>query len=216
MTRFRRHSAPVGSIFITILTFATLVAFVAAPSAAQGDPPRPAPQRLDPVTVHLKPLPDGVHRVLVDQGPDGSHEIFLEMDDGSTRRLSPGEFATLLYDSESSKSGLHRFLNISSAAGFWWVLLGLLGQVLFTGRMVLQWLVSEKARRSVVPVAFWWMSLAGASMLLIYFVWRRDIVGVLGQSTGWFIYTRNLWLIYRPGRRGKPRGTDRAAPEERN
>ncbi|HHQ49151.1 MAG TPA: hypothetical protein ENK19_09765 [Acidobacteria bacterium] len=83
-----------------------------------------------------------------------------------------------------------------------WVALGLLGQVLFTGRMVVQWLVSEKRKRSVVPVIFWWMSLGGATMLLIYFLWRKDIVGVLGQSTGWFIYSRNLWLIYRhPGPR---------------
>jgi lipid-A-disaccharide synthase-like uncharacterized protein len=65
--------------------------------------------------------------------------------------------------------------------------LGLLGQVLFTGRMLVQWLASEKQKRSVVPVAFWWMSLIGATMLLVYFTWRRDIVGVLGQATGWFI-----------------------------
>jgi lipid-A-disaccharide synthase-like uncharacterized protein len=63
--------------------------------------------------------------------------------------------------------------------------------------MLLQWLVSERSRRSVVPVGFWWLSLLGASMLLVYFVWRRDIVGVVGQSTGWIIYGRNLWLIYR-------------------
>jgi lipid-A-disaccharide synthase-like uncharacterized protein len=88
-------------------------------------------------------------------------------------------------------------LNITGPAGIAWVAMGLLGQVLFTGRMILQWLTSERARRSVVPVGFWWMSLAGASMLLAYFVWRRDIVGVLGQSAGWMIYSRNLWLIYR-------------------
>ena len=76
-------------------------------------------------------------------------------------------------------------------------MLGLLGQVLFTGRMLIQWLASERERRSVVPVAFWWMSLAGASMLLVYFLWRKDIIGVLGQSAGWVVYTRNLWLIYR-------------------
>jgi lipid-A-disaccharide synthase-like uncharacterized protein len=76
--------------------------------------------------------------------------------------------------------------------------LGFLGQALFTGRMLVQWLTSERQRRSVVPVAFWWLSLAGASMLLGYFVWRKDIVGVLGQGTGWAIYVRNLWLLYRP------------------
>ncbi|MGD8441818.1 MAG: lipid-A-disaccharide synthase N-terminal domain-containing protein [Holophagae bacterium] len=84
--------------------------------------------------------------------------------------------------------------------GIAWVVLGLLGQVVFAGRMIVQWLISERSRRSVVPVAFWWMSLAGASMLLVYFLWRRDIVGVLGQCTGWIIYLRNLVLIYRERR----------------
>ncbi|MGE3175115.1 MAG: lipid-A-disaccharide synthase N-terminal domain-containing protein [Planctomycetota bacterium] len=90
-------------------------------------------------------------------------------------------------------------LNVSSPAGFAWVLLGLLGQVLFTGRMLVQWLVSERSGRSVVPPAFWWMSLVGATMLLVYFVWRKEPIGVLGQATGWFIYVRNLWMIHRPG-----------------
>ena len=53
-------------------------------------------------------------------------------------------------------------------------------------------------RRSVVPTIFWWMSLLGASMLLVYFIWRKDIGGILGQGTGWAIYARNLWMIYRP------------------
>ena len=73
-------------------------------------------------------------------------------------------------------------------------------QVLFTGRMLVQWLASEKRKRSVVPVAFWWMSLIGGVMLLTYFIWRKDIVGVAGQSTGLLVYGRNLILIRR--RRG--------------
>ncbi|MEM6911223.1 MAG: lipid-A-disaccharide synthase N-terminal domain-containing protein [Verrucomicrobiota bacterium] len=81
--------------------------------------------------------------------------------------------------------------------GLFWVGLGLLGQFLFTGRMIVQWLASEKQKRSVVPTAFWWMSLGGSSLLIIYFTWRVDIVGILGQSTGWFIYLRNLWFIYK-------------------
>jgi lipid-A-disaccharide synthase-like uncharacterized protein len=82
--------------------------------------------------------------------------------------------------------------------GYLWVGLGLLGQVLFTGRMIVQWLVSEKQKRSVVPPIFWWMSLIGSTMLMVYFLWRRDPIGLLGQSFGWFIYVRNLWMIYRP------------------
>ena len=86
--------------------------------------------------------------------------------------------------------------NITTVAGVLWVGLGLLGQVLFTGRMVIQWLVSEKQQRSVVPPIFWHLSLAGASMLLAYFIWRKDLVGVIGQATGFFIYVRNVYLIH--------------------
>ena len=68
--------------------------------------------------------------------------------------------------------------------------------------MLVQWLASERNRRSVVPVGFWWMSLGGATLLLVYFVWRKDVVGVLGQATGWLIYVRNLSLIYRSPRPG--------------
>jgi lipid-A-disaccharide synthase-like uncharacterized protein len=70
-----------------------------------------------------------------------------------------------------------------------------MGQLVFTGRMLVQWLASERSGRSVIPVAFWWMSLGGAVMLVAYFVWRRDIVGIVGQATGLFIYARNLVLI---------------------
>lgn len=98
------------------------------------------------------------------------------------------------------RSRLYRVLDITSPLGVLWVVVGFLGQFLFTGRMIVQWLVSEKAKRSVVPPVFWWMSLTGASMLLAYFIWRQDIVGVFGQVTGWLIYVRNLWLLYRPKR----------------
>ncbi|HRC84950.1 MAG TPA: lipid-A-disaccharide synthase N-terminal domain-containing protein [Thermoanaerobaculia bacterium] len=81
--------------------------------------------------------------------------------------------------------------------GLAWVGLGLAGQLLFTGRMLLQWLASERERRSVVPVGFWWLSVAGSTLLVAYFLWRKDLVGVLGQGAGWVIYLRNLWLIYR-------------------
>jgi len=61
--------------------------------------------------------------------------------------------------------------------------------------------VSEKQRESVVPEAFWWLSLVGGVFLFVYFVWRQDIVGVLGQSSGVVIYARNLWLIRKRRRR---------------
>jgi len=123
--------------------------------------------------------------------------IFLVQHSGAEgeRALTPQQFADLLQSRRTSSGWLATLLNISSPVGIAWVLLGLGGQLLFTGRMLVQWISSEKHRRSVVPVSFWWMSLIGATMLLAYFIWRRDIVGVLGQATGWLIYIRNLILI---------------------
>lgn len=127
----------------------------------------------------------------------GERSFLVERVDGTSERLSPEQFAALLDPGEQSKSLLYKLLNITSPIGFMWVAIGFLGQLTFTGRMLLQWLVSEREKRSVVPVGFWWMSLIGASMLMLYFIWRKDIIGVLGQSAGWTIYSRNLWLIYR-------------------
>ncbi|MCB1232722.1 MAG: lipid-A-disaccharide synthase N-terminal domain-containing protein [Verrucomicrobiae bacterium] len=87
-------------------------------------------------------------------------------------------------------------MNITSVTGILWVALGFVGQALFMGRMLVQWWASEKVKSAVVPPAFWWLSLIGSSMLMTYFIWRVEIVGFLGQSTGWLIYIRNLWFIY--------------------
>jgi lipid-A-disaccharide synthase-like uncharacterized protein len=150
--------------------------------------------------LRIRPLPPGVRQVTLEADEAGAHWFLVQQDDGTTSRLTPDELASLLEPPPDGRRLLFGLLNITSLAGVLWVAMGLLGQALFSGRMILQWIVSERSRRSVVPVGFWWMSLAGASMLLVYFVWRRDIVGVLGQSTGWIIYTRNLWLIYRERR----------------
>ncbi len=81
----------------------------------------------------------------------------------------------------------------------WWgvgvALFGLTAQAVFMARMLVQWIASEKARRSVVPVAFWWLSVAGAAMLLVYGVLRSDIVIILAQCFGLVVYARNLALI---------------------
>ncbi|MEM9479261.1 MAG: lipid-A-disaccharide synthase N-terminal domain-containing protein [Verrucomicrobiota bacterium] len=133
--------------------------------------------------------------------PLASLEI-VETDDGPGVKLKSGEvlsseeFLETLDQLNSDRGWFFKLLNITSWTGVFWVGFGLLAQVVFTGRMIVQWWASEKEKRSVVPVAFWWMSLAGASMLIVYFIWRKDIVGVLGQSTGWFIYVRNLWFIH--------------------
>jgi lipid-A-disaccharide synthase-like uncharacterized protein len=69
------------------------------------------------------------------------------------------------------------------------------------GRMLIQWIVSEKERRSHITPAFWWFSLLGGTMLFVYFVWRQDPIAIFGQSTGVVIYARNLRLIYKQRRR---------------
>lgn len=76
-----------------------------------------------------------------------------------------------------------------------WLILGYLGQALFFSRFLVQWVASERAGRSVVPVSFWFLSIAGGLILLAYSIWRKDPVFILGQSCGALIYARNLMLI---------------------
>ncbi len=134
------------------------------------------------------------------QTADGGLLYVMTNPDGSVESLTPLAFAKRHFQREQGRSFVNRLFNITSPVGILWVSVGLFGQALFTGRMLVQWLASERLRRSTIPVAFWWMSLAGATMLLAYFIWRRDIVGVLGQGLGWIIYVRNLGLIYGGGR----------------
>jgi lipid-A-disaccharide synthase-like uncharacterized protein len=76
-----------------------------------------------------------------------------------------------------------------------YLILGLLGQSLFFMRFFIQWIVSEKNKKSVIPVSFWYFSLGGGLLLLFYSISRKDPVFILGQSCGIFIYARNLYLI---------------------
>lgn len=78
-----------------------------------------------------------------------------------------------------------------------WLAVGFAGQAMFTCRFVVQWIASERRRASVIPVMFWWFSLAGGTLLLAYAIARRDPVFVLGQATGMVVYCRNLILIHR-------------------
>ena len=78
-----------------------------------------------------------------------------------------------------------------------WLVIGFVGQGAFASRFLAQWLASEKAGRSVVPVQFWFLSMVGAALLLAYAIRLRDPVFIIGQSTGMFIYLRNLSLIRR-------------------
>ena len=137
---------------------------------------------------------------------DGGLVYRLKSPDGQIEILTPLQFAKRHFQREQSRSLVNRLFNITSPIGLLWVGIGLLGQALFTGRMLVQWVASERRRRSTIPVIFWWMSLLGASMLLAYFIWRKDIVGILGQGLGWLIYLRNLGLIY--GRNSSPPGIE--------
>jgi len=76
-----------------------------------------------------------------------------------------------------------------------WILLGFIAQLLFMMRFVVQWVASERARRSVMPVAFWFFSLGGGVLLLAYAIHRRDPVFIAGQAFGLMVYIRNLSLI---------------------
>ena len=85
-------------------------------------------------------------------------------------------------------------LNIPEA---WWIGFGFAGQLIFGMRFVVQWIASERRKESYIPIHFWFLSLAGATILLTYAIYRRDPVFILGQTTGFIVYVRNLMLIYK-------------------
>jgi lipid-A-disaccharide synthase-like uncharacterized protein len=78
-----------------------------------------------------------------------------------------------------------------------WLVIGFLGQACFFSRFLVQWMASERAGRSLVPRAFWYLSIAGGTIVLSYAIWRRDPVFILGQSVGLLVYLRNLVLLRR-------------------
>ncbi len=86
-----------------------------------------------------------------------------------------------------------------------WLAIGFAGQAIFTARFLVQWAASERKRDSVVPVAFWWLSLVGGAILLAYVSYQRDPVLIVGQSLGVFIYVRNLMLVGKSRRRAARR-----------
>jgi lipid-A-disaccharide synthase-like uncharacterized protein len=86
----------------------------------------------------------------------------------------------------------------------WWVILGFVAQIMFTGRFLVQWIESEKTGHSVIPLAFWFFSIAGGLLLLAYALYRRDPVFIAGQAFGVFVYLRNLQFVLRDRRRLVP------------
>ena len=91
---------------------------------------------------------------------------------------------------------LLEYFNITSTRDLIWLSIGLIAQLSFSMRFLIQWISSEKARKSVVPVAFWWFSICGGILLLAYGIYRGEPVIILGQSFGLVVYIRNLWLIH--------------------
>ncbi|MCE3256745.1 MAG: lipid biosynthesis [Nitrobacter vulgaris] len=81
-----------------------------------------------------------------------------------------------------------------------WVVLGFVAQGFFTMRFVVQWIASERARKSVIPVAFWFFSIGGGILLLVYALYRRDPVFIAGQALGLIVYFRNVYFIILNGR----------------
>jgi lipid-A-disaccharide synthase-like uncharacterized protein len=88
-----------------------------------------------------------------------------------------------------------------------WVVVGFVGQGLFSARFIVQWIASERARRSLIPQVFWYLSLGGGLILLTYAIYKRDPVFIAGQFAGVFVYLRNLYLI----RAHKTHASDQAA-----
>ncbi|TAK07723.1 MAG: lipid A biosynthesis protein [Candidatus Manganitrophaceae bacterium] len=92
-----------------------------------------------------------------------------------------------------------------------WLTVGFLGQAMFSMRFLIQWLKSEKKGRSVIPIEFWYLSIAGGLILLIYAIHTADPVFIFGQAGGLLIYARNLHLIQRV--KGKQPAVDSVPPE---
>jgi len=148
--------------------------------------------------------------VETDTGPSAIYEFMAPAELAARGPVSAAVYESIIAERVTaweSRPGFERallgFFNITSWGNFGWVAIGLLGQAAFFGRMFIQWIVSEKSRESQVPELFWWFSFIGGVFLFTYFVWRVDVVGVLGQSTGVVIYARNLRLIHKQKRRAQ-------------
>lgn len=153
-------------------------------------------------------LSDRLIEVPITEGESGELEVRFQASGEPEKSYTAEEFLREVKDRKNNHRGVSRLfsaLDITGWASIAWVVFGFAAQAVFMGRLLIQWWASEKAKTSVVPTAFWWFSLVGATMLIIYFTWRKDPVGILGQSTGWFIYIRNLWFIY--GNRPSSEGT---------
>ncbi len=101
-------------------------------------------------------------------------------------------------------SNLSAWWATTSTTELIWLTVGFAAQAMFSMRFLIQWLASEKARRSVVPEAFWYFSFVGGFMLFIYAIYRMDPVFILGQGSGLLIYIRNIHFIMLARREAAP------------
>ena len=180
----RSHLLAAGEIvFVTIVVILTVTMFH-----------RSAPPEAGAVGVELK-LPDSRAQVYLQRESNGSMVYLIRHGDGSIERLPAEKMAENLYKTEKANATAIA-VDIHNPSVVFWLGIGLVGQLLFTGRMVVQWIASERQGKSVVPALFWWMSLVGSLLLLSYFLWRRDPIGLLGQAFGSFVYLKNiLWIL---------------------
>lgn len=156
------------------------------------------PQPGDPLFPPFQ-LSDRLSQLEIEQRGDEFVAIFGA--EGQREELSERDFLEEVYRRQQANGSVAErsvfaALDITSWTGLLWLGFGVLAQLVFTARFIVQWLASERARSSVIPPAFWWLSLVGSTMLVIYFIWRKEPIGILGQATGWFVYVRNLWFIY--------------------
>lgn len=186
MRRFSRKQVAIAAASLLLIpAVAWIVLLQLEIVGAPGEPVRPPFNLSDRIsTIELVENADGELRARFFGWEPGDPE------------LSADEFYAELQRRDREFPWYFRLLDVTSLTGVAWVVFGFLGQAVFMGRMVVQWWASERARSSVVPPVFWWLSLLGSSMLMVYFIWRWEIIGFLGQSTGWVIYIRNLWFIY--------------------
>ena len=98
--------------------------------------------------------------------------------------------------------GLQAWYDALSGQELAWIIIGLVAQFMFMMRFVMQWIYSERARRSIVPEVFWYFSILGGAMLLAYAIHRADPVFIAGQSLGLLIYSRNIYFIWREKKDG--------------
>jgi lipid-A-disaccharide synthase-like uncharacterized protein len=87
-----------------------------------------------------------------------------------------------------------------------WLILGFVAQFIFASRFLVQWIASEKAGHSIVPTAFWFLSVLGGVLLFVYALYRKDPVFIVGQGSGLFVYLRNLYMIMRDRKRANRKG----------